>query len=232
MRTVALAALLLPAASLADDWHVNAELVTDVPIMVGGHLVVETPSRLRIGNSLGVMPGAYVDLINDTATSFEWYGDATAAIIEAVVEDALVWRSHLGWRPFAERGFYVETGYTFVGLSGGTVDESLLVEATGEKPPSRPSGGSKFEFEAEAAMHMIDVELGWQWNVWEAVWLRTALGGAFTLSSSAKVERQFDAPAAAAWDAFEDESEAYLVDTFESYGHTAVFSVAAGWRFH
>lgn len=212
-----------------EAWHVDAEVLTDVPIMVGGRITLETPDRLRLSTALGVMPGAYVDLINDTALAFEWYGEPTAALIEAVVDNSLVSRTHAGWRPFAERGFYMEAGYTFVGLSSGTVDDSDLTGATGV---SGPSGGGNSEFDVGAQLHMLDVELGWRWALWEQLAVRAALGGAFTVSSSATVERTSESGGGAAlWSAFESASEEYLVDTFESYGHSVVASIAVGWRF-
>ncbi len=225
----ALLTLLAPPAQA--EWHLAAEMLTDVPVQVGGALRVEGPKGLRLGTSLGVMPQAYVDLINDTALAFEWYDEPTAKLIETIMQNSLVSRTHVGWAPFEGWGFYAELGYGFVGLSGAAVGSELLTEAAGLSVPST-SRGSDLEFDASAVLHMLDVEFGWQWAVWEeALWLRAAIGGAFTLSTSATVERKFEAPLGALWDEFEAGAEDYLVDTLSTYGHTGTLSIAAAYRF-
>lgn len=230
MRTHLTALLLLCASpALADDWHLTAELGTDVPVQIGAKAVVEAPNRLRLSTSVGIMPGAYVDLINSAAESFEWYGEPTAKLLEIMLQNTIVWRTHVGWRPWAEYGFYFEAGYGLAVATGSTVDQQSLSEASGATAPTTMSGQST-DFESSATLHMIDVETGWQWNIWESVWLRTALGGTFTVSSSATVERTFDS-SAPAWDIFESLTEDYLVDTLDTYAHSVVATVAVGYRF-
>lgn len=227
--SVLLAVLAAPSAATAEGWHLTAELLTDVPIQVGAKVVAEAPQRVRLSTSVGVMPSAYVDLINSTAESFEWYGESTAKLIEIMLQNTVVWRTHVGWRPFPERGFYFEAGYGLGVATGSTVGQADLAEASGaESPMTR--GGESLDFESGAVLHMADVEVGWQWNLWEDLWLRAALGGAFTLGSSVTIERTFES-SAPAWDTFETASEDYLIETLDTYAHTVVGTLAVGYRF-
>ncbi|MFN3201380.1 MAG: hypothetical protein ACE366_23465 [Bradymonadia bacterium] len=221
-------------ASQGDDaqlgaWHLTTELVNDVPVQIGLRATLTTPNRIRFGTSIGYMPGAYVDLINNTAEALDWYGEPTALLIETIISDSLISRTHVGWQPWADKGFYFEAGYAFVGVSsGGTVTAQELATAAEIETPN--IGNSDRGFEASATLHMVDLEVGWMWSAWDALWLRAALGGAFTVSSSATVERNFSSGPAQAWDTFEQASEDYLVDIFGSYGHTVVLSMAVGYQ--
>ena len=211
------------------EWHLHAELVTDAPLQLGARAVVIAPHRLRLSMSLGVMPSAYVNLINDLARAFDWYDPFTAAIIESALGNSLIMRWHAGWQPWEERGFYFELGYTLATLGGGTTTEQILADATGLEPDDRSRSHSR-AYQIDSTLHLIDVELGWEW-VFDDTWtLRTALGYAGTVASSTTVEAQFPARFTAAVHAIESGTAAYLDDVYTSYVHTAVLTLGIGFR--
>jgi hypothetical protein len=78
---------------------------------------------------------------------------------------------------------------------------------------------------------MLDVELGWDFLFGERFHLRTALGGAFTLASSTKIEPQYRPLAPNLTKGFTDYGERYLDEVYTSYVFTPVISVSAGYRF-
>src|SRR3712207_9498122 len=43
--------------------------------------------------------------------------------------------THVGWRPFAGAGFYLDVGYGLVALGGETSPEEVLVTLVGIDPP-------------------------------------------------------------------------------------------------
>lgn len=215
--------------AVADDWHLTVEALTDVPVMVGGGVRVDAPGRLRLRSAVGYMPSTYVDIINSTAERFDWYGEATSTLIETLVQNSLILRLHVGWQPWAERGFYFEGGYTLGRASGQAVEQDTLTSASGV---TAPEGDDGRELDADTTIHMANVEAGWQWQVADDLWIRTALGGAFTVAASSTINRNFSTsgPSARLWDTFEEAGEAYVVDVLESYAHTVVLSVAVGYR--
>lgn len=230
MKRLVITAYLLACGPAAADeaWHLTAEVLTDVPVQVGARATVEGPHRLRAGTSLGVMPESYVSTINETALAYDLYPQATATLIEAVLQDSLIWRTHAGWRPFAKRGLYFELGYGLARVSGNSVGQEVVATAAGLDAPR--DAGRALRFEASASLHMLDVEIGWVWALPANLQLRTAIGGAFTLASSATINREFDTVFTPAWDAFEGAGERYLVDMFDTYAHTATLTVAIGYQ--
>ena len=230
-RQWVLVVVTLAATSVrAGDWHLDAELLTDLPVEIGGRVGVEMPYGLRASTSVGYMPAGYVKLINAILTSAHAYNDATADLIQATIQKSLVWRTHVGWR-LPGHGFYVDLGYGLVGLGGGATGEELIAAVTGQKRASEESG--EHPYDVASALHMIDGEVGWIWDLPYHLTVRTALGVAATLKARAKVEAAFEPRPLfqKGVDAFEAYAEDYLVTTFETYVITPVFTVALGYRF-
>lgn len=210
-------------------WDFTVEANTDFPLSVGGRLGVESPWRLRLSTSLGYLPAAYVRAVNDVAVGLGAYARKDADLIEDSLKNSLVWRTHVGWRPFAGAGFYVEGGYGLVALGGETNPEQVLASLTGITPP----GGEEVldrEYRVRSVLHMLDVELGWRWGLGPGWTARTALGAAFTLDSNSRVEPQFETSNPAV-PLFSRLAEGYLDRTFEKYVHLPVLSFSIGYAF-
>ena len=205
--------------------------LTDVPIHVGGRLTVEGPARLRYSLSGGYLPPAYVGLINDVCVAADWYSEETASLVQATIENSLVIRNHVGWRPWEAHGFQFELGYGWVGLGGGLTGTEVIAAATGVDVSGELA--DDLAFTARASLHQLDVSAGWEWTIRKHFLLRADLGGAFTLASTTVIEPDFDVPRLA--EPFVDEltaaGEDYLDETFTTYVHTPTVSAAAGWRF-
>lgn len=214
----------------ADQWSFQAEGLTDVPVQVGGRIVVEGPLRLRLGTSLGVLPGPYVDLINDVVVAAGGYDESTAKLIRQSLKQSLVWRLHLGWRPFKDYGFYFEFGYGLVTLGGGVETEELITAVTGSQPP-RDDPTTERTYDITSTLHMLDVKIGWQWMLWEVLILRAAIGFAGTLGARSEVAPAYRPIAQRAVGAFTDAAEKYLNSIYTNYVFTPVASLALGYRF-
>lgn len=214
----------------ADDFHLQLEALTDVPVQVGVEVTVEMPWRLRASTSLGVLPGAYVDLINEVVVAAGGYDQDTAALVRGSLQNSLVWRLHAGWRPFEGHGWYFEAGYALVALGGGLSAEEVVSLATGADPPDAEPARER-RYKVSSTLHMIDVEVGWEWVLWERLALRAAVGFAGTLAAATDIRPDYRPVAPRLVDAFTGESEAYLDGIYTGYVFTPVVSLAAGYRF-
>ncbi len=219
-------------AAEEEGLYTQVELLTDIPLHMGGRVAVETAQGLRGSLSVGILPGAYVDLINAVVMAFDGYNQATADLIQQSLQNSLVVRVHAGYRPWSHLGFYVDLGYTLATLGGDVANEGLISAVTGQEAPGITSLADE-EYAVNSTLHLIGLEVGWQWVIAERWTIRTALGGAFTVAAASTVEAEFSVPRAgtALVDAFEGIAEQYLDDTYTSYVHTATVSVAAGYRF-
>ena len=227
-------AVCLPIAARASDSgsvHLHVEALTDLPVQIGGRIQLEVPYGIRFATSLGAMPGSYVDLINEILVAANAYPEPTAQLIRTTLQQSLVWRTHVGWRPLSDHGFYFELGYALVTLGGGASGEELIAGITGQPVPGG-SGASERLYDAASTLHMLDVEVGWEWVLWDALTLRAALGMIATVGASATVDPQFTVKPLfqPVLDGFTSFAESYLIDTYTSYVFSPVISVAVGYR--
>jgi len=196
---LAAAALLLagvcaPAAARAPAWHLEAELVTDFPVHIGGRFTLDMPFRLQISTALGELPEPFVDVINAVALAFDAYGSGTADLVAASLRDSLVWRLHVGWRPVEDLGLYVEVGYGLVTLGSSVRGRHIVTVLEDADRDQLTAAYPPFEdemrvgrYEVFSSLHMLDAEVGWRW-ILESGWsFRVALGVAVTLSGKTDV---------------------------------------------
>jgi len=213
-------------------YRLRLEAGTDFPAAVGARLSTEFPHRLRVSTTLGALPTPYVDTINAVVVALDGYPQTTADLIRDALQNSLIWRIQAGWRPFAAHGFYADLGYGLVTLGGGATGDQIIAAATGQSPTASTRGR---EYDIRSTLHMLTVEIGWEWSLWrDRISLRAAIGGAFTLGSLTSIRPQFttSGPAEARLvQAFTSFGEGYLDGIYTSYVHTPVLSVAGGYRF-
>ncbi len=225
--------VLLPLlnSALAAAPTVDVQLGSDFPLDVGGRVTVEGPYRLRATAAVGWMPPAYLDTINAFCTGVGWYDDTTALLIDTALQNALIARFHLGWRPFPKLGFQFELGYGFAGLGGGLSGSDAISAVTGEDLPEESD--EPYTFLVKAAAHQFDVTLGWEWTIKRHFLIRADLGGVFTLGAQTDIEPDFEPRPIVEGkiDAAEIAGEEYINDTLTSYVHSPTIGLMIGWRF-
>jgi hypothetical protein len=215
-----------------EEWSLDVQAQTELPTQLGGRLTLETPYRLRITTSLGWLPPAYLDLVNVILVSAGAYPQATADLLSAALDDALLWKVHVGWRPVKHYGFYIELGYALATLGGGVGAEEIITRASGQKPLAGLNLAGK-SYAVDATLHMIDAEAGWICLVaGEAMSIRLAVGFTATLAARATVKPRFTVPAAfrAKMDTWAAEAESYLEKTCRQYVFTPTIGLGIGWR--
>jgi len=210
-------------------YHLGIQILTDLPIQVGAKIWLELPYRLRLSTSFGYLPGGYVDIINDILVAAHAYSQSEADLIRSALQSSFIWRLHVGWRPLKNRGFYFEVGYGLASLGGGASSAELIAGVTGKPIP--PDLGTNKGYLVSAVLHMVDVEVGWQWFVWKGLSLRAAVGFAGTVGAQTTVKPNFQPRIPAAQTGFTSYAASYLDQVYTSYVFAPVVSVAAGWRF-
>jgi hypothetical protein len=204
-----------------DPWFTDLELATEAPLSLGPRLVIEGPHRVRVGAQVGWLPDAYVDLINGATVALGGYDQQVARLVELALDDSAVTRFDVGWRPWAEHGFYFQLGYRYVTF-GGQVEGAQIADLIGVELPSR---ARPYAYQVDASLHMLDLELGWQWFLPWGILLRAGTGLAATFTSSATVD------AVRTVDQYEDTATARLNDIFANYGFSPLLTFAVGYRF-
>lgn len=227
----------VPDASQEERGSLRVEAVTDVPLLVGAGLLLETRSRFRVRTSLGVMPQGYLRLSNSLLSRVdEDYPEEAQVLMEQAVDDTITWRSQVGVRPFERAGFYVHAGYTLLGVRGDATGEELIgaAEAFEEDQGELMRRMNPSMVTMNSRLHMIDMELGWDFALGERANLRLGAGWAYTLYSKTRVEADFEPSDEMPQDEvalFEEVSSKYLDAIYRSYVHPPSLSVAFGLRF-
>jgi hypothetical protein len=225
--------LLMASLATAAPYHpiANLEIFTSFPTDVGIRGTFEMPARLRVTGSVGWLPRPYLDVINDTAVANGWYKEKEADLIDAALKNAVVIRTHLGWRPFPKLGFQFELGYSWIGLGGGLTGGELLEAETGYDLSYFL--GDDYNFSANAELHRVEASFGWEHVIAKHLLIRWDLGGSYTFRATAKVEHQFETywPFTDPIEQAEEDAEEKLVTILEKNVHTPILAVGVGWRF-
>lgn len=226
--------------SLARSEHTRSfrvEALTDVPLMLGAGVLFEGDSRLRLRTSLGVMPKGYLRLSNALVErANEEYPEAAKILVERALDESIVWRSQVGWRPFERAGFYTHVGYTLLGLRGAASGDELIAaaEAFDEDQGELMRRMNPSTIGIGSRLHLVDLELGWDFRLGERANLRLGAGWAYTFYSKTAIEAEFDESAGMEAEEvafFEEVSGKYLDAIYRSFVHPPSVSVAFGLRF-
>ncbi|MCB9671515.1 MAG: hypothetical protein H6734_18685, partial [Alphaproteobacteria bacterium] len=212
----------LVSVAVAGDYTVTPAAVTEVPLMVGAGVRLETPPRIWVDAGVGVLPRSYVQLSNAVITRMfpDDYPESTATLVEESLASSLVLRGRLGWRPSARHGFGFGAGGTVATLGGSATGVELVEGITGVQVPT--FGEDRLLVDARATVLLVDVGLDWAIPVWRQLVVRPALGWSFTAWAHTDLEPSTEPrfpPAQVAMDAVEAEGEAYLDTTFTRYVH-------------
>lgn len=201
---------------------------TVLPVYIGGQVVAELPHRVLVSGEVGWMPGPYVDLINATAKAFNAYDDVTADVIASAIQNSLVLRPSVGWRPFRKSGFEVMGGYTLVLLGGSVSAVEAIEAATGQA--TGVQGGAQIPM--SSSIHAFHLTVGWSWVLDEHWVLRGTVGYLHIFASSTSLDVTSNrAQVQEAYDALEAALDAYLNDIFTSYVKTPTLGLTVNYRF-
>jgi hypothetical protein len=200
---------------------------TDFPVAAGIHVRSEVGPRIQLGASLGLFPGPYLSTINSALVALDAYGERTADLIEAALDNALVGRVQVGWRPFVNSGFYVNGGYSVITLGGELTGTELLRSLTGRTSDSPLL--TPVSVDTSATLHQAGLELGFRFRPTRQLWVEWALGGFYTLAAQGDF-RLFDKPELReAFRPLRGAAASYLEDTLETYFHGGYISLRVYW---
>jgi hypothetical protein len=226
----------LPTATAAarpkpHAWHVAVEGVTSFPIDAGGRLSVELPLRLRLGTTFAAIPDAYVDAVNALVVAAGGYGDDTGAIVSDALDSSFVWRLAAGWRPFAAHGFYFELGYALALLGAGAEGQTLFDAAvTIDLPPGAEETYIRRRYEFDSTLHLLTVEVGWEWVLGDAWVIRVAGGMIAAVGSQTRMGYRTRRGGTLEHDEISQAYERWLDDVYCSALFVPTVTVALGLR--
>ena len=235
MRTVIAAALVLLVGTVhaqepesrADGrgWHLGIEGMTDFPLQVGAQVWLETPHRFRITVSSGEMPDAYLQTLNSVAVAAGAYNHATADFITELLDKAASWRLQVGWRPFRNRGAYIEGGFGILTVEKGLALADVISLATTFPAPQQ--AGLGFGYDVHTVVETLGVEVGWIWYPWRSLTVRFSLAFAAPVGAQIDIKPNFASTLQRPFTRF---AESYGEELIEKYLFIPTVGLAVGWR--
>lgn len=205
-------------------------VVTYVPLSVGGQLSLELPARILLQADVGWMPHAYGSLINGLVSRWGAYDPAIAALVDGVLDDALVVRASAGWRPFPSAGFEMIGGYTMVRLTGSIAPGDLAAAVQsdlGDEAAAVLGTQLGDEVGLVSQLHNFHVALGWRWVAFDHLLIRANIGYTQTLASKSSVKTDKPDLEALVNPVVDEE----LGAIYKRYVKLPVVGVSAGYRF-
>lgn len=209
------------------DWTLALEAVTNAPVDIGARVTAETPFRLRVATGFGVVPDAYLGIVNGVVSGMGAYDDRTADIIDGAFDGGTVWRMQLGFRPFPRAGFYVDGGYALVRLSGS-------IDGSDVSAPDVVVGGTSVRdagYDLDTTVHMWLIEAGWQAYVLDRVVLGAALGVQGTIAADTDATPNFEQGRTAAGRSMSEQAVRDIDHVLETYGYVPTLTLRVGYDF-
>lgn len=192
-----LGVLLAPRVAFAQTEPGRVELVviTEVPQYLGGGASVGLGRGLRLQSTAGASVSPYVDAVTGLVSSVSGVDPAYRDALRDAVDDFVVWRTHLLWRPWRGHGFELGGGYGLVVLRGEVTEAVTL--ALANEPPNTTTAPPPSTL--RAYLHQVDVEAAWRFSLASSLSLRVALGVDVTAYAHASISPRYaigDDPAA------------------------------------
>ena len=223
------------------DPKLRAEVLTDVPISLG----VGGLAGFKISGVATSVGKCHVPMWLSNAVVMQFpntYTEPTADLIEETIQNSVVWSVMMGWSP-RSLGLYTHVGYRLVTLGGGATAASLIEGLTGQMigdDSASYSDRKPIMIDAASTLHMLGLELGWEWVVvklkpGQSLTLRTSIGWSYTFSSSAALDVDLTGRRPKVQEALKQlgvAGEEYLVDTFDRYVHPPTVSFALGYQWN
>ena len=209
------------------QWHLALEAGLSMPLSAGAWLTVTSPSGLRIQTGFGGMPGVFIEVVNGVGRGLGLLKERTAELIKTSVARGFSWTLEVGGHPMADQGLYLVGGYGLLGLSGGFESASLYEISAGELAADAASdAGDNVAYGVESLVHMVRVEVGWEFVIQQSLVIKLGVGAAFTVAAHTRASAQEDPSSGMA-----TEAEAFLQDVYTRYVHTPTINLTIGYRF-
>ena len=118
-------------------------------------------------------------------------------------------------------------------LGGGLEGSEVLSAVTGVEVQGGNLGSVDRTFDVASTVHLLQVEVGWEFLLESGIQIRPGIGGVFTVDAESDVKRTWD-PLPGFVDSIatlETATQDYLDETIERYVHSLSLSLAVGYRF-
>ena len=211
---------------------VDLGCATEVPLMLGAQATLELPYRFLVQGEIGVLPAAYLNLIDGVLTSVGAYDATTSDLVRSSLQSSLVVRASAGLRPFSDHGFEIMGGYTLASIDGGVSARRALETVSGV---AVPPALADTQIQLNTTIHSLHVSLGWRWVVADHFVVRASLAYLQSVGSSSSLAVPANVAAlpgvAPRVDQVSQTVDTTLNGYYTKYAKLPVMGLSLGYRF-
>ncbi|MEO8548980.1 MAG: hypothetical protein ABI678_03380 [Kofleriaceae bacterium] len=160
----------------------------NAPLAVAAGLEVAFPWHLWIGATLGVFPKSVERAVNHELVDHGVYEASLGDLVDASLEQVVEWHGYLGVKPWTHHGLFATAGYT-VAWVNGRASVPQVATAVGEMIPDQLPV-DRIYFDLASRIHLVDLELGWEWRLPHHWSIRLAIGAAITVTARTRVSAE------------------------------------------
>lgn len=209
---------------------------TNLPASVGGGLILHFPAGIYLGNSFGVMPSAYVKLINKVLVAGGEYDQATADLIEKALTNSFVYDLFLGWDPGKPGGFTFNVGYELMTLGGRASTLAVISQATGKKLGAELAALTKNTVPVKTMLHNVTARLGYKLIIVDHLTFDFYVGVLKTVAAKSDIQlaglgRNRSSQVAQALVVYDRQINSYMRSLYVHYIVSPLIVVNIGYRF-
>lgn len=145
------------------------------------------------------MPLPYASSIDGILTAAIDAESQFGGVFRELLVNGPVLRGTFGWRPWADRGWYVEAGYASLAFGGGIVNQQAL-DRLAKIPPAlldalletvppalRDAAFQALDYELQSTVHTLVLSFGYEWRHSSGVLMRWELGYSGAIRANAVV---------------------------------------------
>ncbi len=171
------------------DVYCELTAFTHMPLFVGGAMALELARVFVLRVGAGVVPGFYLDAVNDVGTGWQLWGASDAATLRGMLGDAIFLEAGGALRPTGASGIELAASYAL--LWAHTVLSDGVMSAMGA-----PDDGStaRSDVGLDLYVHAVHVELAGVFTIADVITGRLALGWMHALGRGATFAYDRDDP--------------------------------------
>lgn len=207
-------------------------VATEAPLMIGAQATLELPYRLLVQGEVGVIPSAYVNVIDGLLTGAGAYDATVSSVVRSTLQSSLVVRASAGVRPFSDHGFEIMGGYTLASIDGAVSARQAFEAVSGA---SMPAQLPDTQVQLNTTIHSLHVSLGWRWVVADHLVVRASLAYLQSVGSSSSLAVPASVTAlpgmATSVSQVSQAMDTTLSDSYAKYAKLPVMGLSLGYRF-
>jgi hypothetical protein len=159
----------------------------DAPLEVTAGLELALPF-IHIGTTFGELPRSVEREVNSELIAHGAYAQSLGDLVVASMQRVILWRGYVALQPWPHHGLLATAGAGVTWVHGNATVPQVAEAIHMAIPDGAPVDNVHFDITSQ--IHLVDLELGWEWHVARHALIRLGLGAALATSAPSRATLQ------------------------------------------